>query len=97
MAMVFNNPDSMERFANDLRHFIDEMQSALNSLNGAYAALGEDWQDSKRVEFDENMLEISHSIGRFSDYANGEENESEAYKKCNTAYDFVFNSIGFEK
>ena len=34
---------------------------------------------------------------RFSDYANGEENESEAYKKCNTAYDFVFNSIGFEK
>lgn len=70
MAMVFNNPDSMERFANDLRHFIDEMQSALNSLNGAYAALGEDWQDSKRVEFDENMLEISHSIGRFSDYAN---------------------------
>ncbi len=70
MAMVYNNPDSMERFANDLRRFIDEMQNALNSLNSAYAALGEDWQDNKRVEFDENMIEISRSIGRFSDYAN---------------------------
>ncbi|WP_276953310.1 WXG100 family type VII secretion target [Helicobacter rodentium] len=70
MARVYNNPDSMERFANDLGRFVDEIQNALNALNGAYAALGEDWQDSKRVEFDENMLEISHSIGRFSDYAN---------------------------
>ncbi|EII8775631.1 MULTISPECIES: WXG100 family type VII secretion target [Campylobacter] len=69
MAMVHNNPDSMERFANDLRRFIDEIQNALNSLNGAYAALGEDWQDNKRVEFDENMIGFSHSIGRFSDYA----------------------------
>lgn len=70
MAMVFNNPDSMERFANDLGRFIDDMQDALNALNGAYATLGEDWQDSKRAEFDENMLEISNSIARFSEYAN---------------------------
>lgn len=71
MAMVFNNPDSLERFANDLRCFIDDIQNALNALNGAYAALGEDWQDSKRAEFDENMSEISNSIARFSEYADG--------------------------
>lgn len=70
MARVYNNPDSMERFANDLGRFVDEMQNALNALNGAYAALGEDWQDNKRAEFDENMIEISHSIAKFSEYAN---------------------------
>lgn len=69
MANVFNNPDSMERFANDLRRFIDEIQNALNSINSSYSALGDDWQDSKRVEFDENMLDISNSVARFSTYA----------------------------
>ena len=69
MAMVFNNPDSLERFANDLGRFVDDIQAALNTLNGAYATLGEDWQDNKRVEFDENMSEISCSIARYSEYS----------------------------
>lgn len=69
MAKVFNNPDSMEAFTNDLGRFIDNMQEALNALNGAYATLGEDWQDSKRAEFDEQMQQIQHSIQHFSDFS----------------------------
>lgn len=70
MAQTHNNPDSMERFAYELERFIDGIQEALNKINGSYAALGEDWQDNKRAEFDESMMEISNTISRFSDYAN---------------------------
>lgn len=33
----------------------------------------------------------------FSDYANGENIDKDSYKKCDTAYDYVFKSINFEE
>lgn len=68
MASVRNDPDSMEIFTNDLCRFIDDIQNALNVLNGAYSRLGEDWQDSKRAEFDEQIGQIQHSIQHFSEF-----------------------------
>ena len=67
--------------------------------NGRYEAFCSDHCDTIYLGTHDTVSEAENAVleYRFSDYANGEENESEAYKKCNTAYDFVFNSIGFEK
>ena len=65
---VINNADSVEVFINEINCFIDDVQNSLNALNGAYATLGEDWQDSKRAEFDEQIAQIGHSIAQFSEF-----------------------------
>ncbi len=34
---------------------------------------------------------------QFNDYSNGEDESKESFKKCDTAYDYVFKSIKFQK
>lgn len=67
-ATTINNADSMEVFVNEIHRFIDDIQNSLNTLNGAYATLGEDWQDNKRLEFDEQIQHIAHSINSFAEF-----------------------------
>lgn len=85
--MVHNNPDSMELFANQLRSFIDDIQTALNQLNGAYNTLGDDWQDQKKVEFDEKIAEIQTAIANFSEF--GEESAVYLLHKAQQLRDYL--------
>jgi len=71
MAQVFADPDEMERFAHSLQHFIDSLNDAVGNLNGAFASLGDTWQDEKRARFEEDYSALVQQLQQFN--VNGEE------------------------
>jgi uncharacterized protein YukE len=58
MAQAIGDPDELERFAHSLQQFIDSLNDSVGNLNGAFASLGDTWQDDKQKQFEEeyNML-----------------------------------------
>ena len=71
MAQIFVDPDEMERFAHSLKHFIDSLNDAIGNLNGAFASLGDTWQDEKRAQFEEDYKTLLQQLQQFN--VNGEE------------------------
>lgn len=69
MAQAFADPDEMERFAYSLRLFIDSLNDAVGSLNGAFASLGDTWQDQKRVQFEEDYNAVIQQLHQFNSNA----------------------------
>ena len=51
MAQAIADPEELERFAYSLQRFIDSLNDAVGYLNGAFASLGDTWQDEKRARF----------------------------------------------
>ena len=45
MAQAIGDPEELERFAYSLQQFIDSLNDAVGNLNGAFASLGDTWQD----------------------------------------------------
>ena len=54
MPQAAGDPEELERFAHALRQFIDSLTDAVGNLNGAFASLGDTWQDEKRARFEED-------------------------------------------
>ena len=54
MAQAIGDPEELERFAYSLQQFIDSLNDAVGNLNGAFASLGDTWQDEKRARFEED-------------------------------------------
>jgi len=71
MAQTIADPDELERFALSLRQFIDSLNDAVGNLNGAFASLGDTWQDEKRSRFEEDYYALVHELHQFN--TNGEE------------------------
>lgn len=71
MAQAIGDPEELERFAYSLQHFIDSLNDAVGNLNGAFASLGDTWQDEKRMQFEEDYNALVHQLGQFN--ANAEE------------------------
>ena len=71
MPQAIGNPDELERFALSLQQFIDTLNEAAENLNGAFASLGDTWQDDKRARFEEDYHALLHQLNQFN--ANAEE------------------------
>ena len=69
MSQVIGDPDELDRFANSLTQFIDTLESAVESLNGSFNALGETWRDEKRVRFEEEYYALQQHLNHFKDNA----------------------------
>jgi len=71
MAQAVGDPEELERFAFSLQQFIDSLNDAVGNLNGAFASLGETWQDEKRAQFEEEFKALVYQLHQFN--ANAEE------------------------
>jgi uncharacterized protein YukE len=65
MAQAIGDPDELECFAQALSRFIDSLNDATSELNGAFAALGETWQDEKRTRFEEDYNTLLQQLSQF--------------------------------
>ena len=66
MAQVFADPEELERFAHSVKQFIDSLNDAVGNLNGAFASLGDTWQDDKRIKFEEDYNALVQQLHQFN-------------------------------
>ena len=66
MAQVIGDPEELERFAHSLQQFIDTLNDAMGSLNGAFVSLGDTWQDEKRARFEEDYKALVQQLRQFN-------------------------------
>lgn len=71
MAQAIGDPDELECFAQSLQHFVDSLKDSVANLNGAFASLGDTWQDDKRVRFEEDYNALVQQLQQFN--ANAED------------------------
>lgn len=62
MAQAIGDPEELERFAYSLQQFIDSLNDAVGNLNGAFASLGDTWQDEKRARFEGGLQRASQAV-----------------------------------
>lgn len=65
MAQAVGDPEELERFAYALQQFVDSLNDAVGNLNGAFAALGDTWQDEKRLRFEEDYHALVQQLQQF--------------------------------
>jgi len=66
MAQATGDPEELERFAYSLQQFVDSLTDAVGNLNGAFASLGETWQDEKRARFEEDYNALVQQLHQFN-------------------------------
>ena len=66
MPQAAGDPEELERFAHALRQFVDSLTDAVGNLNGAFASLGDTWQDEKRARFEEDYNHLVQQLHQFS-------------------------------
>jgi len=65
MAQAVGDPEELERFAYALQQFMDSLNDAVGNLNGAFAMLGDTWQDEKRLRFEEDYQALVQQLQQF--------------------------------
>jgi len=65
MAQAVGDPDEIERFAHSLHQFIDSLNNSVGNLNGAFASVGESWQDEKKAQFEEEYNALVFQLKQF--------------------------------
>jgi len=66
MAQAIGDPEELERFAHSLQQFVDSLDDAVGNLNGAFASLGDTWQDEKRAQFEEEYIALVQQLHLFN-------------------------------
>ena len=66
MAQAIGDPEELERFAQALQQFIDSLNDAMGNLNGSFSALGDTWQDEKRLQFEEDYNALVQQLQQFN-------------------------------
>lgn len=69
MPQAIGDPDELERFAHSLRLFVDSLNDAVGNLNGAFASLGDTWQDEKRSQFEDEYNALLQQLRQFDSNA----------------------------
>jgi uncharacterized protein YukE len=69
MAQAVGDPDELDRFAHSLQQFLDSLNDAVGNLNGAFASLGDTWQDDKRAQFEDEYNALVQQLRQFDSNA----------------------------
>ena len=67
MSQVHADPDALREVASRLAACEENIGEELSSISAAFAALGDSWNDSKRVEFEDSFNDLGECIRRFMD------------------------------
>ncbi len=69
MPQAIGDPDELDRFAQSLAQFIGTLNEAVNGLNYSFGALGDSWQDEKKVRFEEDYNALVQQLSYFEENA----------------------------
>jgi hypothetical protein len=64
-AQAIANPDDLERFGRELKHFNGQLADAMSRLNGQFASLGETWRDQEHQKFAQDFQETVRVLHHF--------------------------------
>lgn len=69
MPRAIGDPEELERFASALQGFIEDIKASAGSLDASFSALGDSWQDEKRVRFEEEYQGLQRQLASFETVA----------------------------
>ncbi len=64
------DPESVRRFAEELKRFNMDLQNRMASLQARFASLGETWQDQEQIKFSEEFKETMKALKKFIEVSN---------------------------
>ena len=67
MAKAHVDPDELKRFARELNHFNDELETLMNRLHSRLTVLEKTWNDQEQRKFVEEFDLTMKTLSRFSD------------------------------
>ena len=70
MPKAIVDPADLRRFAQTLKHFNNELQAGMASLQGQFAGLSDTWRDQEHEKFAQEFAETMTAVGRFVETAN---------------------------
>ncbi len=70
MAQAIMDPESVRRFAEELKRFNIDLQNRMASLQARFAALGDTWQDQEHAKFSEEFKETMKALKKFIEISN---------------------------
>ena len=66
MSKAIVDPAELRRFAHNLKHFSNELQHHMASIQGQFSSLGDTWRDQEHEkfaqEFTQTILVLSHFL-----------------------------------
>ena len=65
MSKAIVDPAELRRFAQNLKHFNNELQHSLAVLQGQFAGLGDTWRDQEHDRFRQEFEQTMHALERF--------------------------------
>ena len=60
------DPESLERFAHELKQFSAQMRDGMSRLNGQFANLGETWRDQEHQKFAQEYQQTMRVLQQFT-------------------------------
>ncbi|MDX9955275.1 MAG: WXG100 family type VII secretion target [Anaerolineae bacterium] len=69
-SQAIASPEDIERFAQELKRFNEQLTDSMSRLQGQFSRLGDTWRDQEHQKFAreyENMVRVLHNFRRASD------------------------------
>lgn len=70
MAQAIMDPESVRRFAEELKRFNGDLQNRMTSLQARFTALGDTWQDQEHEKFAAEFAQTLKALKKFVDVSN---------------------------
>ncbi|HSH95260.1 MAG TPA: WXG100 family type VII secretion target [Roseimicrobium sp.] len=70
MPQAVMDPESVRRFAEELKRFNQDLQNRMSSLQARFAALGDTWQDQEHEKFAEEFQQSMKAMRKFMEVSN---------------------------
>jgi uncharacterized protein YukE len=70
MAQAIMDPESVRRFAEELKRFNTNLQDRMASLQARFAALGDTWSDQEHEKFAEEFRQTMKALKKFVEVSN---------------------------
>ena len=69
MAQAIMDPESVRRFAEELKRFNLDLQDRIASLQARFVSLGDTWQDQEHEKFAEEFQQTLQSLRKFIEFS----------------------------
>jgi uncharacterized protein YukE len=65
MSRAIVDPAELRRFAHNLKHFSNEVQHHMASIQGQFSSLGDTWRDQEHEKFAQEFSQTMLVLGSF--------------------------------
>lgn len=65
MPQAIVNPEELERFAQNLKLFNEQLRDSMSRLQGQFNNLGDTWRDQEQAKFAQEFRQTMHVLQNF--------------------------------